>query len=274
MAIFSCLIEISVVNKNRKEVSTLEPLNSAENVLNILFVWSKTGMRDLGLTEISRLTGINKSTVYKILISLQRRHLVFLDPTTKKYRIDYGILELSSIFLKQTDLRTVAHPYIEQLAVQSGKTITLALRKESHLVFIDRVDGCENVRFFCDIGKVVYYNSGAAAKAVFAHLSDHEQQNVITQPHHQCTDHTMSWDQLMCEVPQIRQNGYAISDEEVDIGVFAIGAPIFDAQGKVVAGIAMATIKLALSQEQIENMVQQTLETAHSISSKLGYTGA
>ena len=143
------------------EVIMLGPLNSAENVLNILFVWSKTGKKDLGLTEISRITGINKSTVYKILISLQNHHLVSLDQDTKKYRIDYGVLELSSIFLKQSDLKTIAHPWIERLASESGKTITLALRKQEHLVFIDRVDGCENVRFYCDIGKVAYYNSGA-----------------------------------------------------------------------------------------------------------------
>ena len=74
------------------EVIMLGPLNSAENVLNILFVWSKTGKKDLGLTEISRITGINKSTVYKILISLQNHHLVSLDQDTKKYRIDYGVL--------------------------------------------------------------------------------------------------------------------------------------------------------------------------------------
>lgn len=252
----------------------ISPLNSAENVLNILFTWSKVGKRDLGLTEISRITGINKSTVYKILISLQQRNLVYLDPVTKKYRIDYGVLELSNIFIRQTDLHTVAHPCIEQLAAKSGKTITLALRKPNHLVFIDRVDGCQNVRFYCEIGKVVYYNSGAAAKAVFAHLPQQEQQDILTQPNHQFTERTRTWSQLMQEVPQIKQNGYSVSDEEVDIGVFAIGAPIFDAQSQVVAGIAMAAIKSTLSTAQIEEMVQQTLETSRLISVRLGYPGA
>ena len=253
---------------------TLGPLNSAENVLNILFVWSKTGKKDLGLTEISRITGINKSTVYKILISLQNHHLVSLDQVTKKYRIDYGVLELSSIFLKQSDLKTTAHSWIERLANESGKTITLALRKQEHLVFIDRVDGCENVRFYCDIGKIAYYNSGAAAKAVFAHLTDEEQQKIIQQPSHKFTDNTRSWDELMQEVPLIRQNGYSISDEEVDAGVFAIGAPIFDSEGEVIAGIAMATLKYNLTQNQIDNMITLIVNTSRVISSKLGFSKA
>jgi len=244
-------------------------------VLNILFVWKKTGKKDLGLTEISRITEINKSTVYKILISLQAHHLVSLNPVTKKYSIDFGVLELSSIYLKQSDLRTVAHPWIERLAAASGKTITLALRNPERLVFIDRVDGCENVRFYCDIGKIVYYNSGAAAKAVFANLTDAEQETIrTTQACEKFTSFTRTWEELMLEVPQIRQNGYSISDEEVDIGVFAVGAPIFDVQGKVIAGMAMATLKFQLSQAQIEDMIQQTVETSQIISSKMGYLRA
>ena len=256
------------------EVIKLGPLHSAENVLNILFVWSKTGKTDLGLTEISRITEINKSTVYKILISLQAHNLVSLNQATKKYSIDSGALELSSIYLKQLDLRTIAHPWIERLAAKSGKTITLALRKPEHLVFIDRVDGCENVRFYCDIGKIAFYNSGAAAKAVFAHLTSEEQEALRTQTPERFTSFTRTWDQLMVEVPQIKQNGYSISDEEVDIGVFAVGAPIFDSQGKVIAGMAMATLKINLSQKQIEDMIQQTVETSRMISSKMGYLRA
>lgn len=252
----------------------IEPLNSAENVLNILFVWSKSQLREIGLTEISRITGINKSTAYKILISLQNHKLVSLNPITKKYSIDYGVMELSSLFLKQLDLRTVAHPWIERLANESGRTITLALRKNEHLVFIDRVDGCENVRFYCDIGKVTSYNGGAAAKAVFANLTAEEQQAIIAQPVQTYTNQTKAWDQLLLDVPAIKQNGYSISDEEVDAGVFAIGAPIFDSRGKVIAGIAMATLKINLCSQEIENMISQTVKTAQTISFKLGYLRA
>ena len=147
---------MSVIYRNRKEGLVLEPLHSAENVLRVLHVWHDSGQKSLGLTEISRITGINKSTVYKILLSLQKYHMVALDPDTKKYSIDYGVLTLSTAFIRQSDLRNVAHPLIEELAAKSGNTIMLALRKQDHLVFIDRVDGCENVRFYCDIGKIAY----------------------------------------------------------------------------------------------------------------------
>lgn len=242
--------------------------------MRILFVWCGQEKRDLGLTEISRLTGINKSTVYKILFSLQGHDLVYHDPSTKKYRLDYGILRLSSLYLKRSDLRSVAHPLLEALAASSQKTITLAIRKPEHLVFIDRVDGCDNVRFFCDIGKVAYYNSGAAAKAVFAFLPDSEQKRIMEQPIYRFTTETLSWEDLLQQSKLVRERGYSVSDEEVDKGVLAIGVPIFDIHGDVVAGMAMATLKSTLNDMELETMVQQCIKTAHAISLKLGYPGA
>lgn len=251
----------------------LETLNTAENVLKILFVWCDKRKKELGLTDISRLTQINKSTVYKILLSLRKRNMVCLDPVTKKYRIDYGVLKLSSQFLKQCDLCTLAHPFMEKLAAKSKKTITLALKKRNYLVFIDRVDGCEDVRFYCDIGKIVYYNNGAAAKAVFANLTEAQKLEITSEPVYKFTPKTLSWENLLQQSEQIKKKGYSISDEEVDIGIFAVGAPIFNAQDEVVAGIAMATLKAVLNEDRIKEMEIQTMETAKLISQKIGYSG-
>lgn len=249
----------------------LETLNSAENVLNILYVWSAQQKPELGLTEISRCTGINKSTAYKILLSLRERGLVAIDPESKKYRLDVGILELSSHLLRNMDLRSVAHPLLKELAERSGKTVTLALCKERHLVFIDRVDGCENVRFYCDVGKVVYYNTGAAGKAAFAFLPPGQMRDILMEaPVNRFTPNSRSWEQMIDEAPLIQKNGYAISDEEVDAGVYAVGTPLFDHRGRVVAGMALATLKYQLSEQDQSEMIALALEYSEAISRRLG----
>lgn len=252
----------------------IELLNSAENVLDILFVWTSAQKKEMGLTEISRETGINKSTVYKILQSLKKRNLIAMNQSTKKYSLDHGVLELSGMFLKQLDTKDAAHPLIEKLAAESGKTVTFALRKEKHLVFIDRVDGAENVRFYCDIGKVAPYNSGAAAKAVYANLSFSERQTLAQQPPAVFTEKTKNWDALEREVPDIQKRGYSISDEEVDEGVYAVGAPIFDHTGKVIAGMAMATLKFNIAAGEADEMARMLCDCAAKISYKLGYRQA
>lgn len=246
-------------------------LNSAENVLNILFVWTTQKRSELGLTEISRFTGINKTTVYKILLSLKERGMVSINPESKKYKLDVGILELSNHLLKNLDLYPIAHPLISDLAARTQTTVTLAICKENYLVFIDRVDGSENARFYCDIGKTVYYNTGAAAKAAFAFLTPERQRQIMScVPAYQFTQISKSWDQLQNEVSSIRKQGYAVSDEEVDLGVYAIGAPIFDHQGKVIAGMAMATLKFVMTPEREQSMVSYLLEFSRLISQKLG----
>lgn len=248
----------------------MELLNSAENVLNILFVWVNTQSPEMGLTEISRATGINKSTVYKILRSLRERHLVDMHAETKKYSLDSRVLELGAFFLKNLNVKDVAHPFLQRLAVESGKTVTFALRKESHLVFIDRIDGSESVRFYCDIGKVIPYNSGAAAKAVFAYLPDSQIQKITKSTEKKFTEKTKTWQQMLEDAEIVRGRGYSLSDEEVDKGVVAIGVPVFDSSGKVLAGLALAGLKFTTDEKEVQRMVSLCVDCARSISLKLG----
>ena len=248
----------------------MDLLHSAENVLNVLYVWVEFQRTELGLTEISRLTGINKSTVYKILRSLLARNLVFRDPQTKKYRLEARVLELGSFFLRNLSIKDIAHPILKNLAAVTGKTVTFALRKETHLVFIDRIDGSENVRFYCDIGKIIPYNSGAAAKAVFSFLPRKQIEEITKTKARKFTENTKTWTQLLQEASIIQERGYSISDEEVDRGVIAVGAPVFDHTGAVVAGLALAGLKYTLPQAEQQQMIELTIKHSSSISLKLG----
>ena len=265
----SCSIENAVAIYNQRMIA-VELLNSAENVLNILFVWIDTRRTELGLTEISRATGINKSTVYKILLSLRERHLVELNGKTKKYSLGARALELGTFFSRNLNLKDAAHPWLQKLALESGKTVTFALRKEAHLVFIDRVDGSENVRFYCDIGKVIPYNSGAAAKAVFAYLPTEQAEIIAGESEKKFTENTKTWAQMLHEAELIKERGYSISDEEVDKGVIAVGAPVFDGGGNVLAGLALAGLKFTIEERELEKMISLSVDCARSISLKMG----
>lgn len=248
----------------------MEFLNSAENVLNILFVWIDTRRTELGLTDVSRATGINKSTVYKILLSLRDRRLVELNTKTKKYSLGPRVLELSAFFTRNLNVKEAAHPYLQEIARESGKTVTFALRKETHLVFIDRVDGSENVRFYCDIGKVIPYNSGAAAKAVFAFLPQVHKEKITGESLKKFTENTKTWEQMVTEAELIKERGYSISDEEVDRGVIAVGAPVFDGSGNVLAGLALAGLKFTINESELQKMISLVIDCARSISLKMG----
>lgn len=250
-------------------------LNSAENVLDVLFVWHSEKAYELGLNEISRITGINKSTVYKILQSLKLRNLVEQNPENKKYKLGVGTIQLGNFVLKNLELREVAHPLLKQLAHMCQNTVTLGIRNDDHLVFIDRVDGRDNVRFFCEVGKRVPYYGGAAAKALFAHLEDSEIEKILDKDieNKKFTENTLGKNEFLKEIETIRKKGFAISDEEVDIGVLAIGVPIFNHEKKAIAGMALAGLKQTFTPESLQINKRLILEYSNIISMKMGFDG-
>lgn len=245
-------------------------LNSAENVVKILFALNENVK--LGLNEISRVTEINKSTVFKILKTLEFYKLIEQEEITQKYKLGISILQLSGTVLKELDLRTVARPVMNELAKKHEHTLTLAIRSGSFLTFIDRVDGKDNVRFYCDIGKVTPFNGGAAAKAYLANLPKEEVDKIVSENNFKkITSKTLTEAELLKELESIREKGYSISDEEVDLGVLAIGVPIFGHEGKVIASMAIAGLKQLISEDEIKELIESMLKASAEISNNMGY---
>lgn len=246
-------------------------LKSTENVLDIMYIFQNEP--ELGLNEISRLTNINKSTVYKILQSLKNRGLMEQNIANSKYSLGVGFLQLGGLVLKDLNLREVARPYMKQLAQACANTVTLGVKSGNNLTFIERIDGRDNVRFFCDVGKITDFNGGAAAKALLANLPNNEIVEIIsTIEVNKYTNKTKGKEALHEELEEIREKGYSISDEEVDKGVLAIGAPIFGYKNKVIAGMAIAGIKQTFNNDIFHLNKELLLTYSSIISKKMGYT--
>ncbi len=250
-------------------------LKSAENVIKILFLLKENDDIELGLNEISRISGINKSTVHQILKTLQEYSLVEQNLVTSKYKLGIGILQLSGSVLKHLDLRNASRPIMKKLSEKHKHTVTLAVRNGKNLTFIERTDGMDNVRFFCDIGKVTPFNGGAAAKAFLAYLPESEINEIINdlnQNKDKFTQKTMDTIQLAEDLINIRKRGYSISDEEVDIGVKAFGVPIFSYRGEVIGSMAVAGLKQIMEKENEKLLTDDMLSASKEISGKMGFS--
>ena len=238
----------------------MKRLNSAENVIKILFT-----LRDenepLGLTEITNKTKISKSTVYNILNTLIYYNLIKKDEMSKKYSLGVSLLSLSASVIGSLDIRNIAKPYMQSLAKETKSTVTLGIRNGNQFTFIERIDGVRNVRFFCDIGKDVKLFKGAASKAYFANLNEIDQMEVYKED---------ELEKYKEEIEEIRNRGYSISNEEVDKGVIAYGAPIFNHDNEVTGAIAIANIVGVLSEDKLRDNIEELLKTAEQISNDLG----
>ncbi|MET3617787.1 DNA-binding IclR family transcriptional regulator [Peptoniphilus olsenii] len=240
----------------------MKKLKSTDNVIKILFLL-RDSEEPLGLTNISNITNINKSTVYNILRTLMSYNIITKDEASKKYTLGVGILSLSAKVLRELDLRDVAKPHMQELAIKTHSTVTLGIANNNKFIFIERIDGVKNVRFFCDIGKTVKFFEGAASKAYYSFLSPEIQKFSINKV-------KSSHPYFEKELNFILKNGYSVSNEEVDKGVKAFGAPIFDHQNKVIAGIAIANISSLLNENIETKNISYLLEASKNISESLG----
>lgn len=236
--------------------------------MNILFALRNSDSTELGLNDLSRITSINKGTIFKILPSLIERNMVVQNEITKKYRLGIGLIYLVEKVYSDMNIYEISHPIILKLAKETEKTVTLGIKQKDKLVFIDCVSGNESTNFYCKVGvgESLPFYKGAAPKACFAHVDDKELEELIMG----CGDESKDLELFIRQRSEIKKNGFSISDAEVDVGVLAIGAPIFNHEKKVIGGIAIAGIKEAFSDEDITNFSQMIKRYSKNISQRLG----
>lgn len=250
----------------KKEIYVGSVVKAAE----ILFLF--TEKYEMTLTEITERSGLGKSSVYKYLNTLEYLGLVEKDPGTKRYRLGIRILELSGAVLENLELRKVTRPFLEELARKCNETIHLMVERDGEGVYIEKIDSPRAIRMYSQIGKKLPLHTGAVGKTLLAHMPESERDEVISRPLIRFTENTITDpDKLKKELAAIRERGYALDNEEVEIGLKCVGAPVRDYTGDVVASISIAGPSTRLSEAKIKEYIELIKEYAMKISMALGY---
>jgi DNA-binding IclR family transcriptional regulator len=220
------------------------PGNSLERALLLLDIVEKTpgGLRN---AEISRQLQIPRSSCSWILARLERQGYLTRDENTARYRIGLKTIALAHGALRDLGFRSCAEPVLYRVASESGLAAGIGVLESGHVLLVDRVEAPERVqerpRDQRDIGRELPAHSTALGKVLLAHLPRQEllgylDEEVLTKR----TPRTIvSRERLLVELRKIRQRGYAIADEEHDLGLRALSAPIADFTGTVRAAISL-----------------------------------
>lgn len=228
----------------------------------------------LSLMEVVHALGINKSTAYRVLSTLEALGYLQRDPTTRRYRPSLKVLELGFTALNSLEVRQVARPYLERLAQEVNETVSLGMLDGLRVVYIDRVRNRSIVGVVLGVGSHVPAHCTALGKVLLADLKPEELEARFA--HHPLIALTprsiVDPVKLFEELESIRQRGYAINDEELAIGLRAVAAPIRDFSQKTVAAINVSGAVTTISLERLESeLAPAVLETAAQISAALGY---
>jgi IclR family acetate operon transcriptional repressor len=227
---------------------------------------------ELGLTALAQVVGLNKATTYRLLTALESEGLVIKSAAGDAYRLGPELMALGVRALRSSDLRAVAHPELVALANETSETATLEVLAESDVLILDEVFGAHLVGATHWVGTRWAAYATSTGKAMLAFLTPQERQRILPARLTAITAQTLrSHSALERELGQIRKQGYAIANQELEAAYIAIGAPIFNHEGRVVAAISVGGPQTRLTQNFIARFIPLVKKTAARISQNLGF---
>lgn len=226
-----------------------------------------------GITEISKELKLNKSSVFRIIQTLQREGYVKQDEFGSRYTLTAKFLWLGSVVASQMDILKQSKQEIESLWQKTGGTVVVRVIEGSELVTVAIRESSQGLRVSHPIGSRVNFNYGAIGKAILAHLTEQEVHKILERKHlDKFTSKTIvSARSFLQELEDVRRNRFAFSDEEALQGVRAVGAPIFDISETPFAGISVGLPVFRFPKSKIGELGRLVRQAANQISINLGH---
>ena len=228
------------------------------------------------VTDLSHALDLHKSTVSRLLSTLERRGLVEQDRETGHFRLGVGIIRLAQSAERTLDLRTIAQSELEQLAKRSHETVSLEVFDGvGASVAICQIDG-PNLTPMPDItGRPVAMHAIAAGKVLLASLPERTVLAIARRGLVQYTSRTITDPRaLLEELALVRRRGYAVAIGEWDERLSAAAVPVCDARGSVIATVVVWGASARVNATQLPDLINAARDAARGISHKLGWSGA
>lgn len=226
--------------------------------------------QEIGISEISRGTGINKNMVFRILNTLENEGWVYC--SEQKYSLTLLLFGLVSKPIARLSLNTVATPVLYELLNKTGESTYLGVLNGDKVLYIQHFDGVKDVRVAGRLGGEYGLHCSAPGKVLLAYADNDFIEEYISKSLEKRTENTITERKtLLLELEKVRQNGYATDCEEFGNGITCVAAPIFDYTGKTVGCVGNSALTLNHDSQSIINcFLPHVLNAAKEISVRLG----
>jgi DNA-binding IclR family transcriptional regulator len=246
-------------------------VQSVSRALRILEVLARAG--EAGVSAIAAEIGVHKSTVSRLLGSLEEHEMVIQSYDRGKYRLSFGILRLAAAVPERLEITEQGHAVCERLAAAVGETVNIAVLRSNLAVYLDQVRGPAAVGTQNWIGEATPVHATASGKILLAYLGSRQRHEFLRAVElERYTDHTIvSVAQLDAELEAARRLGYAVVAEEYEVGLNAVAAPVRDYTGDVVAALSVSGPVYRFTVDRMRAIVPELAASAAEISSRMGY---
>ena len=252
-------------NEETRDLS-VRSVERAIAILNLLGEGPKTG------ADVARGLGVHRSTALRLLGTLERHAFVERDQRTARYRLGRRLPQLAGEVTGEIDLRAMARPVCERLAASSGETATFELLIDDAIVPVEQATASTSVVTVNWLGRRYPVHCTASGKAFLAFGPRAARERLLGRTLERITARTVTdTKELERQLDNARRSGIARTHEELETGLDAIAAPVFGADGEIVAAIDVSGPSHRIRERP--NLERLTAEAAAELSRKLGYRG-
>ncbi len=246
-------------------------LSSVTSALLVLKAFSD-GEPELGISSIAQRLGLAKSTVHRLAVTLASESFLEQNPQNGRYRLGLSLFSLGALVRQRMDVSNQAHPLLAALRDQTQETVHLAILDESSIMYLHNMESAQAIgtrsyigtrkpAFCTSEGRVLLaFNAPELAAAVLRGELVKRTTKTTTDPK-----------ALRLMLDEVRHNGYATDDEESEVGLRSVAAPIRDISGRAIAAVGLAGPIQRLTKKELRRLVPQVIAAAAGISARMGF---
>ncbi len=241
-------------------------VQSVERTFSLIELLCKNGA--LGVTELAAASGLNKTTIFRLLSTLVKMGYVRQKKTNEKYELTLKFLRLSSDTLSKIDVRSYAAPYLKNIPKITGETVHLVERSGNDIIYIDKFESPVNsIRMVSRVGLSLPMIYTAVGKAIMARLNEEEIINIWNETEIvKKTDNTITeLSDFLKEIDSVRKKGYAADREENEAGVCCVAAALPDIYGEPKYAVSVSAPAVRMSEEKIAEIGALVMEICEKI---------
>ena len=262
-------LETDDIPPREKSVAAVQSVDRALMVLEIL---GKLGTA--GVTEIATELGVHKSTVSRLVAVLESRGFVEQLSDRGKYRLGFALVRLAGSTSAQMDLAKQSQVICDKLAEQCGETTNIAILDGDRIINIVEAHGPAEVTLRTWVGQNCPAHATSSGKALLSALPPDAVDRLLEAPLVAFTPNTITESAVLAtELVDIRRRGWASVCEELEIGLNAVGVPVRDSSGKVIAALSVSGPAYRLQPSRFDEVARLAVTAADQISRRLGYNG-
>jgi len=249
----------------------IKVLDKTFSILDILFQHDSS----MHITEISEKLGLYPSTTHRILDTLKHWGYVEQDLKTQKYRLGLKLLALGMAKLHQMDLVKEATPYLKELVKLCNETVHLGVLEGGEVLYLAKEESSQTIRMISYVGRRAPLHCTALGKVLLAHLSLEERKRTLGGKElPPLTENTITdKKELEKELDKVREQGFALDQEENEKDVRCVAAPIRNYKGDVIAALSISSPIFRIDKNAQDNLKEALMKTGEKISQRLGYNG-